>query len=488
MTLVLMVFVPLAVAVLLVLAGARIGRGLSAIVGAGGLVVAFATAGAVAQAFAAGKTSLVAELGPWLPIRGADPALRVDALTVPLLLATTAIAALIGVWAAASLRRDAGAVRFFVALDLLVAALLVVLMARDLILLLAGWQLVGVAAYLLLAHERHRPAAAFAAARAFVLGRVAEVFLLFAVFAVLALFQTVDIEQIAGRLVASRLAPAAESGVVVASVLVVLAALVRSAQIPFHPWLPDSSQAPAAPRAAIHALVTMSGALLLLRLSAVLHPSALFGAATVGVISAVLAIVAAATAGRGPSRERWLTVAHLGIVIVAFGVGSSITAWLVVATSSTRGAALLLAGRAPWLARVVSVVGLVATAVALLAGPVDFPFRAGIAAVAGLAIIDALLDARAGSLVTSEPASRAASAVGALHVTFERWLVPTFRSAAALVEQGGEQVIGAAADALAGAALRTSAAAASFQRASVWGHEALLLAAAVAIVVDWIVR
>src|ERR1700687_3958199 len=160
MTLVLVIAVPLAGALLLVVIGSRIGRGLSAIVGAGVLVIALAAAGAIAQAFSAGKSSLVAALGAWVPIRGGDLALVVDSRTAFLLLGTTAVGAIVGIGTAVAQRRDASAVRIFIALDLLVASLLVLLTARDLILLFAGWQLVGVSAYLLVAHQHHRPEAA----------------------------------------------------------------------------------------------------------------------------------------------------------------------------------------------------------------------------------------------------------------------------------------------------------------------------------------
>lgn len=486
MTLALLVGTPLAVALLLVVVGARIGRGSAGIVGTGAIVVAFASVTAVAQAIAAGKTEIVAELGQWLPIRGADSALRVDPSTLPLLLAVTAIATLIGIWAAASLRRDAGAARFFIALDLLAAALLVVLMARDLILLVAGWQMVGVSAYLLIAQERQRPEAAFASARAFVVARMADVALLVAVCALLALFQTVDIDQLAARLATTRLAPTAENGLLAASALIVIAALARAAQLPFQSWLPDRTQAPAPSVAAVHALVTMTGAILLIRLSPLLHAGALSGAATVGLASSALAMLAAMT-GRPASRERWLTIAQLGIVIAACGLGPASTIFIVMAASVSRAATALVAGPAPWLARVVSLLGLVTTSSVLLAGAAPNPFNVGLVTVIVLAVIEAWLDLRRGAAVASESIGRAAAAVRVLDVADES-IRALFGGVAKLMEQGGEQGLGAVADALVHIARRASVAAGSLQRATVWTHESLLLATAVAVVVYWIAR
>ena len=486
MTLALLVGTPLAVALLLVVVGARMGRGPAGIVGAGAIFVAFASAAAVAQAIAGGRTEIVADLGQWLPIRGADSGLRVDPSTLPLLLAVTAIATFIGIWAAASLRRDPGAARFFIALDLLAAALLVVLMARDLIFLVAGWQMVGVSAYLLIAQERQRPEASFAAARAFVVARAGDVSLLVAVCALLALFQTVDIEQLAARLATTRLAPAAENGLLAASLLVVLAALARAAQLPFQSWLPDRTQAPAPSVAAIHALVTMTGAILLIRLSPLLHAGALSGAATVGLGGSALAMLAAMTA-RPASRERWLTTAQFGIVIAACSLGSASTIFIVLAASVSRAATALVAGPAPWLARVVSLLGLVATSGALLAGAVPIPLGVGLVILIVLAVIEAALDLRRSMVVASASIGRATAAVRVLDVGDDS-IRAAFGGVAKLMEQGGEQSLGAVADALARIARRASVAAGSFQRATVWTHESLLLVTAVAVVVYWIAR
>jgi formate hydrogenlyase subunit 3/multisubunit Na+/H+ antiporter MnhD subunit len=486
MTLALMIVVPLATALLLVVVGSRVGRAASAIAGAGALVIALGAASAVAQAFAVGKPSLLAELGPWLPIRGAAIAFVVDPRTVPLLLATTAVGAGVGIYAAMAMRRDRTALRFFVALDLLVASLVVVLTARDLILMLAGWQGVSVCAYLLFAHERHRPESSFGAARAFVLARAGDAALVVAVFAVLALFQTVDLEQINERLAASAPARPAE-GLLAAGILVVLAALVRAGQVPFHAWLPDRSQAQGPSIAAIHALATLSGAFLLIRLAAVLDPVALLAAAGFGVVSAVLGMLAALADRRG-SRERWFTVAQLGIAIVACGLESPSAGLLVVGTGIIRSAVVPVADRLPRLARLLSAAGIVAAAAAVAAEAPAAPWLTGIVAVAVLAIADAGLALAGDRIGDFAPAVRIRSVVRRGFAVLERWTTRTSGTAATLVEGGVERPVATIEDALVRISLGVSAAVDGFHRASVWGHEALLLAAAVVIVAYWIVH
>jgi NADH-quinone oxidoreductase subunit L len=486
MTLALMTAIPLATALLLVILGSRVARAWSAIAGAGALVIALGAATAIAQAFAAGKISLVAELGPWLPIRGASIAFVVDPRTVPLLLATTAIGAGIGIYAAVSLRRDRAAVRFFIALDLLVASLVIVLAARDLILLLAGWEGVGVSAYLLFVHERNGPESSAGAERAFVLGRAADAALVVAALALLALFQTVDLEQINSRLAASAPARPVE-GLLAASALVVLAALMRAGQLPFHVSLPDRSQAHPASIAAIHGLATAAGAFLLLRLAAILDPSALSAAATVGIASAILAIVSA-MGERRVACERWFTVAQFGIVIAACGLGSPSVGPLVIGTSLTRGGLALLADRWPRLARLLSTVGILAAAAVLGSGSPPAPFLAALAAVVLLAVMDASLEIGGDRIGVRAPLVRIGRAVAGAFGLLERSTTRAFRMVATVLERGGVQAIATTEDALVRVALRLGAWVDRLQRSSVWAHEALLLTAAAVIVLYWIVR
>ena len=484
MTLALMTAVPAATALLLVILGSRVGRGVSATLGAGALVITLGAAGAVGQAFAGGKTSLVAELGPWLPIRGAAIAFVVDPRSVWLVVAISATGAALGVYAAVRLRRDPTVVRFFIALDVLISSLLIVLMARDLILLLAGWQGVGVAVYLLIAQERSRPDAAAGASRAFVVARAGDAALVIAVLGLLALFQTVDLEQIDGRLAASAPARPAEA-LVAASVLIILAALIRIAQVPFHEWLPDRPQAPAASRAAVHGLATTAGAILVLRLAPVVDPAVLLAAAAVGIASAVFGLLAALADRRAPS-ERWFTVAQLGIVTAACALGSPSVSLIVVASSVIRTSVAALDERWPRLARLLSAIGVVAAAVVLGLGSPPAPLLAGVVVVAVLAAVDALLGL--GSISALGPAVRLRTVVGDAFASLEAWTARLSQMTVTLIERGGEQASGTIEDAVVRAAGRLSVAVDRFHSTSLWAHEALLLAAAVVIVVYWIVR
>src|SRR6266851_1102869 len=195
MTLLLVVALPFSGAAALAILGRRAGRRLAGTILVGGLMTAFGAALAIAQAFAAGKTSLVAELGVWLPLRGADLTLSVVPATVPLLVGFTALAALVALSSIGSLG-DGDAARFGAAFGLTVGGALLVVVASNLMLLFAGWELVAAGVYLLVAQRRDRPAAAAAGVRSFVVARVGDTALLLAALALLATYRSTDLGEI----------------------------------------------------------------------------------------------------------------------------------------------------------------------------------------------------------------------------------------------------------------------------------------------------
>jgi hypothetical protein len=134
------------------------------------------------------------------------------------------------------------------------------------------------------------------------------------------------------------------------------------------------------------------------------------------------------------------------------------------------------------------VAGLLAIAAVLASESPAEPFLVGVIVVAlltGVDVFHGLIGDRSRALAL---AARPASALRAIDRRVEPWIVSPFRVAARLVEQGGELAIAAPTEALVRACARAGEAALRFQRSSVWAQEALLLAAAGAIVAYWIVR
>jgi NADH:ubiquinone oxidoreductase subunit 5 (subunit L)/multisubunit Na+/H+ antiporter MnhA subunit len=314
-TLVLCAALPLLAAAIIAVAGGVIGRRGAAAISSAALALAFGACLAIGQAFAAGKASLVAEIGPWLPVRGGDLALGVDATTLPLLIATTFVSAIIaiGSW------RAPQTAAYHVAILLGTGALVVTFTAANLGLFAAAFGLLSAAAYIARSHDHERASAAAGAEGAFVVDRLGDAAFLLATLGYLALFRTLDLTEIATRVVAPRVA---DAPFIVPSALLCGAVLAKSAQLPFHAKAAGLRETPLG-LATFGALTFTASAVALVRVSALLHPGVLAAAAALGALTAIVGAVLAITRARGRDALAWSAVVPAGIVIVGVGAGAN---------------------------------------------------------------------------------------------------------------------------------------------------------------------
>ncbi len=328
MTLLLLVALPLAAAAIIAIFGGLLGRRAIGAIATAALALSFGAGLALARSFAAGKTSLVAEIGPWLPIRGGDITLRIDPAMMPIALMVVGVSTLICLYSIGYLAHDRGPQRYFAALDLFVFAMLLIVVASNLLLLFAGWELVGLCSYLLIAHWRERPAAAAAGVKAFVVNRVGDAAFLVGIFSLFAMFHTVDIGEIAGRVGPDPASlRAAGLGLFVPSALLLIGALAKSAQLPLHVWLPDAMEGPTPVSALIHAATMVTaGVVLLLRLAPILDPSVMLDAAIIGAATALFAAVVALAQTDHKRVLAWSTISQIGLMFVGAGIGAAFAA------------------------------------------------------------------------------------------------------------------------------------------------------------------
>ncbi len=317
----------LALLALPVVAGSR-GEGVAAgaSVGVGAAVLALA----VVVALGRPQLDLV-----WVP--GLSGGLAVDGLSAALVLTTTTAALLVLLWTVRSpeegRRRLAGLLLVFT------AAMLLVVTATDLALLLLGWELVGLTSYALVGHSWREPDRVDAGITAFLTTRLADVGLYVAVGAALA----------GGGLALDRVAPtAAGSGwAQVAVAGIVVAALGKSAQLPFSGWLSGAMLGPSPASALLHsATMVAAGGYLLLRV----HPLLAATGWDVGVawVGAGTAVVMGTVALAQRDLKQLLaasTCAQLGFVLIAAGTGATTAGVLaLVAHAATKSLLFLCAG------------------------------------------------------------------------------------------------------------------------------------------------
>lgn len=299
------------------MASGRRRRGLSAWISVGSTGIALLLllgAGGAVWAGGGGVRSWVSFPTGWIPV---EVAVRADPLGLTMAVLVGAVALGVQVYSASYLGEDPRYGAFTAVVSLLTAAMLVVVLAEDLVVLLAGWLLLSVFSALLVGHQRDGAEAGRAAVRAFVVPYLGDAGLLIGFFV---------LARQAGSFQVSGVMAAAEpsTALTVAMVLVLCGVVGKSAQVPLHVWLPGSSAGPVPAAALINSATTVAaGAFLVARLydAFLLAPVALAVLAVVGAVTMVFA-AAAAVAQEDLTRVlAWSTVSQLGFVLGGLAVG-----------------------------------------------------------------------------------------------------------------------------------------------------------------------
>ncbi|MGH7429195.1 MAG: proton-conducting transporter membrane subunit, partial [Candidatus Methylomirabilaceae bacterium] len=165
--------------------------------------------------------------------------LLVDALSVTMALAVSGVGFLIHVYSIGYMSDDPGASRYFSYLNLFMFAMLLLVLAGNLLVLFVGWELVGVCSYLLIGYWFARPQAAAAGRKAFVVNRIGDAAFLLGLFLLFTSLGTLEIMKIRDGV--GQLAAGTRT---LAALLLFAGATGKSAQLPLHVWLPDAMEGP----------------------------------------------------------------------------------------------------------------------------------------------------------------------------------------------------------------------------------------------------
>ncbi|MBM3946173.1 MAG: NADH-quinone oxidoreductase subunit L, partial [SAR202 cluster bacterium] len=256
--------------------------------------------------------------------------IHLDHLTAIMLVVVTSVSLLVQVYSQGYMKGDPGYARYFALMSLFTAAMLGLVMSRNIVMMYAFWELVGVSSYLLIGFWHHRPSASRAAVKAFLVTRLGDFgFLL----AILYLFFHQDVFAAKGlnALEIPDIYAAVNSGLLSETALTWIAiglfagAAGKSAQFPLHTWLPDAMEGPTPVSALIHAATMVAaGVFLVARFFPVFEAS---GAAMdlVAVIGGVTAVFAATMGVVAKDIKRvvaYSTISQLGYMMLALGVGA----------------------------------------------------------------------------------------------------------------------------------------------------------------------
>jgi NADH-quinone oxidoreductase subunit L len=270
----------------------------------------------------AGEERVVGEkLFSWVPVGQlhVDFGLQLDQLSMCFVLLITGVGSLIHIYSVGYMAEDPDRRRFFGYLNLFLSAMLLLVLADNYLGLYVGWEGVGLASYLLIGFWQHKPSAATAAKKAFVVNRVGDIGLAVGMMVMFAYIGSISFEGVFAA------APQLGEGTLNAiGLLLLLAACGKSAQVPLQSWLGDAMEGPTPVSALIHAATMVTaGVYLIVRSGPVfdLAPGAQLGVVVVGAVTLLFGAIIGCAKDDIKKALAASTMSQIGYMVLAAGLG-----------------------------------------------------------------------------------------------------------------------------------------------------------------------
>ena len=258
---------------------------------------------------------------PWMPAESINVSVLVDPLSILMANIAGCIGLLIMIYSVSYMEKDKSTPRFFFFMLLFVGGMIGLVMANNLLQMYIFWETVGLCSYALIGFWYTRPEAAKAGIKAFIVTRIGDIFLLLGILLLYFSTNTFDFNQIK-ELIAAGNVPVP---VLAVSILMLIGAIGKSAQVPLHVWLPDAMEGPSPVSALIHgATMVKAGIYLVARiyiLFALVQPW-LTSITYIGGITAFLAATMALTSSDLKRVLAFSTISQLGMILSAIGIGT----------------------------------------------------------------------------------------------------------------------------------------------------------------------
>lgn len=259
----------------------------------------------------------------WLEI--ADISMSVGAiinqLTVIMLVVVTTVSMLVQIYSIGYMHGDEGFSKFFSFISLFSFSMLGIVIANNLIQIYIFWELVGLCSYLLIGFWYHKPEAAEAAKKAFIVTRFGDFGFLIGILWLSFLAKSFDFKTVEHFVLSGAIDPATLTIIVL---LLFSGAMGKSGQFPLHVWLPDAMEGPTPVSALIHAATMVAaGVFMVARLFGIFDasPDAMLAVAYIGGFTAIFAASIAGTQDDIKRVLAYSTLSQLGYMMMALGVG-----------------------------------------------------------------------------------------------------------------------------------------------------------------------
>ena len=249
-------------------------------------------------------------------------AVLVDPLSAVMLLLACVVAALVQVYSLGYMRGDSRYPSYAALVSIFTGAMCTVVVADDLWVLLVGWELMGMCSYFLISHHWELAEARAGAVKAFLMTRLADLGLLFAIFVLGERFDSYRISTILEAISTQALQ---RDELWLPAVLIAIAVMGKSAQFPFHTWLPDAMPGPTPISALIHAATMVAAGVFLVARMYPLFLSAPAALTLLALTAAGTMLISALYAMVSDDLKRvlaWSTVSQLAYMFGALAVGA----------------------------------------------------------------------------------------------------------------------------------------------------------------------
>jgi NADH-quinone oxidoreductase subunit L len=248
-----------------------------------------------------------------------DASLLLDQLSICFVLLITGVGTLIHIYSISYMAHDPDRRRFFAYLNLFIAAMLLLVLGDSYLNLYVGWEGVGLASYLLIGFWNQKPAYATASKKAFVMNRIGDMGLSFAIMIAFASLGTVSFSG-----VKEQSETASEATMTAIGLMLLVAAIGKSAQFPLQAWLGDAMAGPTPVSALIHAATMVTaGVYLIVRSNFVFDaaPNAQLAVAIIGAITLMFGAIIGMAKDDIKKALAASTMSQIGYMILAAGLG-----------------------------------------------------------------------------------------------------------------------------------------------------------------------
>jgi len=251
---------------------------------------------------------------------------HLDPLSAVMILVVSGIGSLIHIYSTAYMHAetDPEYARYFSYLNLFAAFMLVLVLGSNFVVMFVGWEGVGLCSYLLIGFWYQKKSASDAGKKAFIVNRIGDFGFILGVFLIFVRFGTLEFSEVA-RAVSELSSETAFGALSLATLLLFIGAIGKSAQIPLYVWLPDAMEGPTPVSALIHAATMVTAGVYMIGRNAALFshtPETLAVVAVIGIATALMAGTIGLVQTDIKRVLAYSTVSQLGYMFLAMGVGA----------------------------------------------------------------------------------------------------------------------------------------------------------------------